>query len=411
MAESRPSVRAMGFSMVEMLVALLFTMVLMAGMASVFKASLSNFYTSGETLASVRRNRMSIDELGTDLNSACMYLVDPNDDPSSISATNPTFYILPNMPITNVPASATITSADQLLFYMDQPFPFQGTVKSVPAATANALVLSGASTTTANNTYSIDCASNASYANQVLNAYTYAAAHSLPAPWFIFKDAFEADYISATPTVSGSVITVVAGASPSAAITGIGSSGLVTNKTHLDGAGVLFVQPAQMVRYSVQYLQLDPTRSTGIPCLVRDQGNYSSSGFVADQTQQIVAENVQNFKVYLSVNAGQSWAGLNLSAATSGFSAGWTSGILAQLTAQMTSEVATGWTTPSGVVATNLGGNTDWFRYIPTLVRVDITTRTATQRTEYSSTANTAAYKTLTQSLVFVPRHSGLTLN
>jgi len=52
-----------------------------------------------------------------------------------------------------------------------------------------------------------------------------------------------------------------------------------------------------------------------------------------------------------------------------------------------------------------------WFRSIPTLVRVDVSTRTATQRTEYSDTPNTLAYKDLTQSLVFVPRHSGLTMN
>ena len=49
-----------------------------------------------------------------------------------------------------------------------------------------------------------------------------------------------------------------------------------------------------------------------------------------------------------------------------------------------------------------------WFRLIPTLVRVDVTTRSATQRTEYGTTADTAAYKQLTQSLIFVPRHSGL---
>ena len=47
----------------------------------------------------------------------------------------------------------------------------------------------------------------------------------------------------------------------------------------------------------------------------------------------------------------------------------------------------------------------------PILVRLDITTRTALQRGEYSSTGTTLAYKTLTQSLVMVPRHFGLTLN
>ena len=44
-----------GFSLVELLVALVFTMVLMAGMANVYRASLSSFYTSGESISSVRR--------------------------------------------------------------------------------------------------------------------------------------------------------------------------------------------------------------------------------------------------------------------------------------------------------------------------------------------------------------------
>jgi hypothetical protein len=427
MANSRPLLRANGFSLVEMMVALVFTLVLMAGMASVFKASLATFYTSGEVLSSARRNRLSMDQLGTDLNNACMYLVDPNDDPA-ISATNPSFYVLPNMPITGAPthpAAGQPATADQLFFYMDQPLPFEGTIQSAPLTTAANLVVSGVAPTASNFTFTINCGSN-TYANQVVSAYSYAVSNSLPAPWFVLKDFFEAETITAAPTLAGATnneVIVVAGASPTSSITGIGPSGLPSNNSHLQGAGVLFVQPAQMVRYSVQYLQLDPTSSVGVPCLVRDQGNYSTAGFVANQPQQIITENIgvgtdansTTFKVYLSANAGQSWAGLNLPAATNGFTSGWTNGLLTttatSLTSQLATEVSAGWTTPSGVQATSLASNPDWFRYIPTLVRVDITTRTATQRTEYTSVANTAAYKMLTQSLVFVPRHSGLTLN
>jgi hypothetical protein len=45
-------------------------------------------------------------------------------------------------------------------------------------------------------------------------------------------------------------------------------------------------------------------------------------------------------------------------------------------------------------------------------VRLDVTTRTAVKRSEYSATplVNTA-YKDYTQSLVIVPRHFGLTMN
>jgi len=43
-----------------------------------------------------------------------------------------------------------------------------------------------------------------------------------------------------------------------------------------------------------------------------------------------------------------------------------------------------------------------------TLVRVNVTTRTAVQRSEYSTTGNTLAYKEQTQSLMLLPRHFGL---
>ena len=76
MAEGVRPPRVIGFSLVELLVALVFTMVLMAGMANVYKASLSAFYTSGESISSSRRNRMSVDLLVEDLNRAGMFLTD-----------------------------------------------------------------------------------------------------------------------------------------------------------------------------------------------------------------------------------------------------------------------------------------------------------------------------------------------
>lgn len=416
MADARHSLRANGFSMVEMLVALVFTLVLMAGMASVFKASLGTFYTSGEALSSARRNRMSMDQLGDDLNTACMYLIDPNDDPQ-LSATNPAFYVLPNMPIAGAPTSASPglpTTADQLFFYMDQPLPFPASLSAPSTTTAGQLAQSGALPTAADYTFSVQCDNNPSYAQMVASTYAYDAANGLPAPWLIFMDNFASLYIAAAPTVTGSVVSVVTGASPTSGITGIGSPGTVSNTTHLQNASVLFVQAQQMVRYSVAYLQLDPNtaNTVGIPCLVRDQGTYSGAGFVANQPQQIITENISGFKVYLSVNSGSSWAGYANPAQTySGFAAGWTAGLLTELSTQLAAEVTSGWTTPSGVQATSITNNTDWFRYIPTLVRVDVTTRSAASRTEYASAANTSAYKLLTQSLVFVPRHSGLTLN
>jgi hypothetical protein len=395
MARVRPNER--GFSLVELLVALVFTMVLMAGMANVYKASLSTFYTSGEALSNLRRNRMSVDLLADDINAACMYLVDLTTPPT-VSAASPPFYILPNMPIT-APGPNDPTLSDELYFYVDQPLPFDGSMGG-PAApterTAAEMVLAAGtaaqSATAADNTYVIDCGS-LTYAKLVKKGQI-----------FIFKDSWEAGYISADPAApTDKMVTVLTGASPDTAITGLGPSGLPLNKKHLPGTGIVFMTPGQMIRYRIEIVKLDPGNANGIPCLVRDQGTYSLAGFTVNAAipQQVISENVSGFKVYLSTNSGTAWAGLG--AGYTGFDGGWDAGIRADLDTQLLASGRRDFT------STRV--NEHWFRLIPTLVRVDVSTRTATQRAEYSAAGNALAYRNLTQTLVFVPRHSGLTLN
>jgi hypothetical protein len=416
-----------GFSLVELLIALVFTMVLMAGMAKVFQASLSNYYTSGESLSSVRRNRMSVDLVADDLNAACMYLTDLSIAPSFSSPLLP-FFILPNMPVTTdgKRGSAQVADdsfagvakplvGDEVYFYIDQPLAFEGTLQGPsPNKTAAELAFSGAVAPPGNSTYNINCG-NMPYAQQVQKGQV-----------FIFKDSWETGYINTDPTTTPpNVVTVVAGASPNIAFTGSGSSGLPTKAKHLNGSGIVFLIPAQMIRYRIQMLKLDPdpegTKPNGIPCLVRDQGAYVSQGdpstteWVSSVPQQVITENVSAFKVYLSTNAGASWAGVVTAtgkpATYSGFSAGWDQGIRTEVDNQL---LATGRPDFKTTRTTE-----QWFRSVPTLVRIDISTRTATQRTEYeqstdpgySASTPRRVYRNLTQSLVFVPRHSGLSMN
>ena len=392
MAKPRSLFKAQGFSLVELLVALVFTGVLMAGMASVFKASLSAFYTSGEMLSSARRNRMSIDLLGDDLNTACMYLVELSVLPTVV-ASNPPFYILPNMPVTGALAGET---SDELYFYMDQPLPFDGDlIDPRPAPTAV-----NAAPTVTDNTFVVECG-DSSYANQVKSGQV-----------FMFKDSWETAYINAAPTVGGTTVTVVAGPDPMAGVTGTGSNGIPRN-WHLLHSGIVFIQPAQMVRYRVVMLRLDPDplKPNGIPCLVREQVAYGAA-FDATTPQQIITENVSKFKVYLSSN-GQAWAGEGLAQSVTGFTAGWdaATGIRGLLDTQLATYGRPGFTSTRGLKE----AGEHWFRSIPVMVRADVTTRTTTKRTEYVDPVkfpgNPAPYKELTQSLVFVPRHSGLTMN
>lgn len=394
-----------GFSLVEMLIALLFTSILMAGMAAVFKSSITTFYTSGEKLSSLRRNRGSLDLLYDDLNNAGMSLVDITS-PLTASDANPAFYIIPNVAVMNAAATDPQTT-DELYMAYDQPLAFEGKLISGGtldtttglASTAVSKVLNEATMTSGtDDKYVIDCG-DASYVSSLKAGMS-----------FVIKDdmSHAALQISSPPAaVSGQptqvAVTVVSSISLATQVTGRGDPATLRPNQRIVGSGVVFIQPSQMVRYRIVLLNLDPSNTNGIPCLVRQQGTYDPyNAFVADSSlTQVIAENVAGFKVYLSADSGANWAGTAVTG--TGLANGWTSGIQAALNTQLANVNRADYTTTAG--------NPSWYRDIPVLVRLDVTTRTATQRAEYSSTTKTLAYKNLTQSLVLVPRHFGLSMN
>jgi hypothetical protein len=386
--DRRVDMRMGGFSLVELMVALLFTLLLMAGLGTVFRASLGSFYASGESLSNTRRNRASIDLLGDDIGLACMYLADLALPPQ-MPANAPPFFIVPNVPIANAGAGDP-RATDELYFYLDEPLPFEGTLQAASTqATAAGLVMSGGDVGAQGGAYVVNCASH-EYARQVEEGQVA-----------ILKDFWEAVYV-AGPKVNGQVVTFAPGAAPRAGVVGGGPSGLPGRASHALGAAVMFVRPAQMVRYRIVMLQLDPERPNGVPCLVRDQGLYAFDGLGpvgpsgdesgvgrAPRRRQIVTENASGFKVYLSANDGEAWAGLGLGEA--GFASGWDGrdGIRGLLDRQLGAAGRPGFQTTRG--------REHWFREIPILVRIDLTTRTATRRPGFSGAAG---HKDQTQSLV-----------
>jgi len=408
MPRQRPSDHTNGFSLVEMLVALVFTGILMAGMAVVFKSSLTSFYTAGERLSSVRRNRMSTDLLYDDLNTAGMSMVDITS-PLLSGDTNPAFYIIPNALVTDAGADDPATT-DELYMAFDQPLAFEGkllsgggsynsagTVES--GATAGDKVLTGGSMTAGtDNSYVIDCG-DAVYASSVKPGHSFHLKDNLSHQALTV--------VTATAATGSNFVTVTTATTPSLAtqVTGRGDPGALRNERRTVGAGAVFILPQQMVRYRIMMKSLDPditTKPHGIPCLVREQGVFDTTqAFVPDNAlTQIITENVAGFKVYLSANSGRTWAGSAVT--TTGMDDGWTDGIKAALDAQVLALGSQDFTNTSDPA---------WYRNIPTLVRLDITTRTAVKRLEYAAAttpANTAAYKNFTQSLVIVPRHFGL---
>lgn len=421
MPKPRNLVASQGFSLAEMMVALVFTMLLMAGMTTVFKTSIANFYTSGEALSSARRNRMSMDMMADDLNAAGMYLQSLAMPPQELVSTNPPFYILPNMKIKATdgiadadPEAGDPSLTDELYFYMDEPLPFEGRV-SIPPSMNAVKIPDETKASTADRTIAVDCGSK-TYAEMVKSMVVSDLANGdgtkTTGMGFISKQTGEYFFFSGEPTISGSIVTVEKAETPRVGITGVGGTVDPGNQKIRVGTGIAFLRPGQMVRYRIQYLNLDPSKPKGVPCLVRDQGTYVGTGFVATIQQAIVSENVSKFKVYLSANS-TDWAGSDLADSVSGFDAGWdgATGIRSLLDTQLSSSGR------PGFKSTRI--DESWFRSIPVLVRVDVTTRTATQRTEYDSAANPGydpknprlTYRELTQSLVFNPRHFGLTMN
>lgn len=420
MPKPRNFTASQGFSLAEMMVALVFTMLLMAGMTTVFKTSIANFYTSGEALSSARRNRMSTDMMADDLNAAGMYLLNLASPPDTLVSTNPPFYILPNMKIKAMdgstdadPVDGDPAITDELYFYMDEPLPFEGTLTVVGKDMGEALKDDKEDTAT-DRSISVECGSR-TYAEMVksmmLSDVVRGDGSKSSGMALLHKDNGQIAYFTSEPVITGSIVTIERAPDPTAGITGNGSLGGF-GKTHIIPSGVTFMRPSQMVRYRIQYLNLDPSKPKGVPCLVRDQGTYVGSGFVATGQQAIISENVSKFKVYLSANTTE-WAGSDLADSVSGFDAGWdgATGIRTLLDTQLSTSGRPGFKTTRN--------DEHWFRSIPVLVRVDVTTRTATQRTEYDSAATPGydpknprlAYRELTQSLVFNPRHFGLTMN
>ena len=379
---SRPN----GFSLVEMLVALLFVMILMAGMSTVFKSTLNTFTQTGEKLSSARRNRMSIDLLYDDLNNAGMYLTDLTI-PTAYSTTNEGFYVLPDaQALAGTPIPGVTQGADELYFCMDEPLPFEATLKvaGTPPRSAAQLVMETSAATTADFTYTLDC-KDLSYAKQVAVGQT-----------LIFKDTYDPVYIASIPSPpTNGDVTVVVGADPAAYTTGSGASGLPNKAPHISGTSTVFVRGKQQVRYSIVPLNLDPENATASTvCLVRDQGLYLASGFVPTMPQQVVTENVSGFRVFISGDAGKTWVGG--SAYTTW--AAMKTGLNAQLAVSGRPDY------------TSIGTDLNWFRSVPILVRLDVTTRTAKQRPEYSASGTTLAYQEQVQSVVMVPRHFGLSM-
>lgn len=403
-----------GFSLVELLIALVFIGLLMAGMAKVYQSSLNTFYASSDTIASGRRNRVAMDLLYDDLNAAGQYLTSMTVYPT-LSAANPGFYILPNQPFTGTDVVAAKAISDQLYMYMDEALPFEGTLMD-PSGT-NAVFATSSTGKSVDDQARGKATADVAAMDKTITVKFKDASHAKmveAGQIVIFKDQWGPKEIGTVTPPTGDTVSFKPVDRPDDEKGRATGTNLYNKHPHYAGTGffadptgvtpstggapMVFVRERQMVRYSIQPMTLDPSSTDKLPCLVREQGTYSTAGFVSVPAfKTIIAENVTGFKTYLSADGGRTWAGQGLTA--NDFATGWTNGILATVNTQLAAV---------GLPHAPDASDPNWFRETPLMVRVDLTTRSAVKRVEHAAVANTAEYRERLQTLYMVPRHFGL---
>lgn len=393
---SDPRLNQRGFSLVELLVALFFTAILMAGLANIFKSSMSAFSTSSDKLANSRRNRLAMDMVFDDVNAAGMYLTNLASYPSIFHSSYPPFYILPNQTYkgTDIPSAKAIS--DALFLYMDHALPYEGVVAEDAGEGFAAYIPQGDGPTGQPEVYL-----PATQSIEVKFKAREAAPQVKAGDYLIFRNGFEVKKLGPiTPTESTNSSSLKADISsdPMDQYGGATGAGIdLFRFTQKAGQPLVVVRPRQYIRYSIQGRRVESGKADQTPCLVRDQFNYTdftqSPTTAVPTASMIVAENAVCLKVYISVDGGATWIGQGSSSTT------YTDGI------QKALDTKIGTVGHKQISSTE---NPSWFREYPALIRLDLTTRSGQQRQEYSKDATSRAYQEQTQSIVLVPRHFGL---
>lgn len=395
------SIRTRGFSLVELLIALVFISFLMAGMLRIYGSAIQGFAAANESAKAQRDNRWAQENLTDDLETAgyfFFYAGRPAVSGISVSSgsQNP-LMLFPGKTITNkvadpanpsaTPANETITF-DELQFLRDDILPITAQLSAQPTDSGSIGV------TLTNGDLS------------QVKAGDFA----------VLMDAapYQMVLISAAPG-SGTTGTVsLSTAAVQDPSTGAVISSSVLNLAHQPGADVIFIRAYQVVRYTVMPLSLDPSNSNAtVPCMVRDEAPYPSGGSLiswpastataaqlaaASVTRTVVSQNVTGLRFDMSLDQGATW--------TRG--ADW-SATQTNLNSQLSSLASASGNSGLGYATTTADPtNPLWYRNAPLLFRADVTTRTVLKRANFSTVANTAAYRTRTQTFLVQPRNFGL---
>ncbi|MDP2875586.1 MAG: prepilin-type N-terminal cleavage/methylation domain-containing protein [Holophaga sp.] len=406
---SRTFSRSKGFSLIEMLVAMIFISILMMGMFQVYGAAMNSFSSTAEAMGANRIKRWAITQIEDDLQSAGYFFYHPGRElPGYISVDTATgqnaLMIFPDRsatyntldPGTNTVVSETVWF-DEVQFIEDQPLQVRAQLSAIPAA---------------NNLLTLTVTSGA-------------LTEVLAGDYVLLLDAtYEICRVLSTTATTVTLDTSASAIRDPVDGNATGASQGLQYLSHQIGTDVFFVRPLQVVRYTVLPLALDPASATSmIPCLVRDQTAYPTNGtrFVwpaanataAGVTRTIIAENVAGqpvtaaapnlpnqyaLRVDISPNNGTTWSRTGPTAITA--AGGWPG-----IVGNFNTWVGVNGRAPYTSITDSM--NPIWFRNIPALFKVDLTTRTALKRADRNNpTQRTYTYRS--QTLVCQPRNFAL---
>jgi prepilin-type N-terminal cleavage/methylation domain-containing protein len=383
--------RSHGFSLIEMLIAVAFLSILMAGMFKVFASSTSAFMAGMETMGVQRNTRWGLNLLQDEILETG-FLFPVRSAPGGLMA-GPTFQPPLLMQATDyipIGAAANIP-VDELQMVMDVPLDVQG-------RSSNPIAI-GASQFPA----TIPTGAGVIQAGDML---------------FIQDAGAEFPTISEKPG-SGTNVTIKLQASESAGIdpnTGTPLNSMSPTggfqRPHANGMPFSVIRPAQIIRFTVVPRALDPADpATMVPCLVRQSkplvpGEIWAPGKDVPTTdEQILLENVTGFAVDWSIDGGKSWL------RASGAGNTWTD-IRGALDAAIKGSSSHFITQSGGVDNPTMPM---WTLYTPILIRIDLTTRSVMRRTEFSADSTAANpkvdYRTRRETILLSPRNCGIGLN
>lgn len=336
-----------GFSLVELMVALAVTGVLMAGLTQVFASTVSNLHASSDLNNAQRRNRWMMDRLSDDLKMA------GHTDGMSVPLTD-----MQEPPFLVIPGGSAEQPLDTLQLFSNQPLE-EGALTGTLAPGAD--------------TFSV----TPDGSNEL---------HVRQGDWFFMKDG-ERSEVGFVQAVLGTSITMMDSsqlqASHAGQVMDQGSGRMAFS--HETGARVFFLRPLQLVRYSIQDQSVDPGNpDVKVPCLVRQETVYEGSSVNWSKVPtSVLATQAHALRVDLSADAGKTWVRSD-----------------AKTWAAMRDAVNAKLAASNTILDTEL-----WFKRVPLLIRVDLTARTATSRTEFAAKAAETAFGLRTQTLMVAPRN------